>query len=254
MCLACGAKATVIQNRFAILRAPCSDFILNERYQDSGAAGMFEFAICCVVAIAVVYSAFLWRMGRGADVLQELVAQSSSGIAFRRRPSRTRDRADGIVAGDVRWGWWRTASLERRYRMSMSGKGGVHATFLGAAADFFDRIAPGSVATPARDQSKLQFARTGSAVRADLRRSDRRRPPERDGSRCGAVGAARFRARTEYRIFAGAPNGGVWITNNGGTTWTPLTDKQASLSIGSLSLDPTDPTRKDHHRRHRRHR
>ena len=44
--------------------------------------------------------------------------------------------------------------------------------------------------------------------------------------------------------FAGAPNGGVWITNNGGTTWTPLTDKQASLSIGSLSLDPTDPTGK----------
>jgi len=27
-------------------------------------------------------------------------------------------------------------------------------------------------------------------------------------------------------------------------SWTPLTDKQASLSIGSLSLDPTDPTGK----------
>jgi hypothetical protein len=38
-------------------------------------------------------------------------------------------RMDRVVAGDVRWGWWRTASLERRYRMSMSGKGGVHATF-----------------------------------------------------------------------------------------------------------------------------
>jgi hypothetical protein len=44
--------------------------------------------------------------------------------------------------------------------------------------------------------------------------------------------------------FVGSPNGGVWITNNGGTTWTPLTDKQSSLSIASLGLDPTDPTGK----------
>jgi outer membrane autotransporter protein len=40
--------------------------------------------------------------------------------------------------------------------------------------------------------------------------------------------------------FAGSTNGGVWVTNNSGATWTPLTDKQASLSVGSLSLDPTD--------------
>ncbi len=44
--------------------------------------------------------------------------------------------------------------------------------------------------------------------------------------------------------FAGTPNGGIWITSNGGTTWKPLTDNQASLSIGSLSLDPTDTTGK----------
>src|SRR5665213_1185665 len=44
--------------------------------------------------------------------------------------------------------------------------------------------------------------------------------------------------------FASSPNGGVWITSNGGTIWTPLTDKQSSLSIASLGLDPTDPTGK----------
>ena len=44
--------------------------------------------------------------------------------------------------------------------------------------------------------------------------------------------------------FVGSPNGGVWTTSNGGTTWTPLTDKQSSLSIASLGLDPTDPTGK----------
>jgi hypothetical protein len=45
-------------------------------------------------------------------------------------------------------------------------------------------------------------------------------------------------------LFVGTPAGGIWKTTNGGTSWTPLTDKQASLSIASLSLDPTDPTGK----------
>ena len=44
--------------------------------------------------------------------------------------------------------------------------------------------------------------------------------------------------------FAGTPNGGIWVTTNGGATWKPLTDNQASLSIGSLSLDPTDTSGK----------
>ncbi len=45
-------------------------------------------------------------------------------------------------------------------------------------------------------------------------------------------------------MFAASPNGGIWKSTNSGTSWTALTDNQASLSIGSLSLDPTDPTGK----------
>ena len=45
-------------------------------------------------------------------------------------------------------------------------------------------------------------------------------------------------------MFAGSPNGGVWVSGDSGTTWKALTDNQASLSIGSLSLDPTDPSGK----------
>jgi autotransporter-associated beta strand protein len=45
-------------------------------------------------------------------------------------------------------------------------------------------------------------------------------------------------------LFAGSPNGGIWKTTNGGTTWTALTGNQASLSISSLSLDPMDPSGK----------
>lgn len=47
-------------------------------------------------------------------------------------------------------------------------------------------------------------------------------------------------------LYAGTVNGGVWRTLNAtdpvGPRWTPLTDNQASLSIGALEFDPTDPT------------
>ena len=45
-------------------------------------------------------------------------------------------------------------------------------------------------------------------------------------------------------LYIGAVNGGVWVTHNAGASWTPLSDKQSSLSIASIALDPTDPTRK----------
>ena len=65
------------------------------------------------------------------------------------------------------------------------------------------------------------------------------------GSDAGAVQAVLLDpALGAGTIFAGSPNGGIWKSTNNGTTWTPLTDNQASLSIGSLSLDPNDPTGK----------
>jgi autotransporter-associated beta strand protein len=45
-------------------------------------------------------------------------------------------------------------------------------------------------------------------------------------------------------IFLGSTNGGIWRTTDGGASWRPLTDNQASLSIATLGLDPTDPSRK----------
>lgn len=40
-------------------------------------------------------------------------------------------------------------------------------------------------------------------------------------------------------VFAGAADGGVWKSTNGGTSWTPLTDSQPTLAIGSLAIDST---------------
>jgi len=39
-------------------------------------------------------------------------------------------------------------------------------------------------------------------------------------------------------VYLGAAQGGVWKTTDGGSTWTPLTDSQASLATGSIAIDP----------------
>ena len=43
---------------------------------------------------------------------------------------------------------------------------------------------------------------------------------------------------TGNTIYAGAAQGGVWKTIDGGTTWTAMTDGQLSISSGSLAVDP----------------
>jgi photosystem II stability/assembly factor-like uncharacterized protein len=42
-------------------------------------------------------------------------------------------------------------------------------------------------------------------------------------------------------IYLGAAQGGVWKSTDDGASWTPLTDDQPSLAVGSLALDPSNP-------------
>jgi photosystem II stability/assembly factor-like uncharacterized protein len=41
--------------------------------------------------------------------------------------------------------------------------------------------------------------------------------------------------------YVAAGSGGVWKTENAGTTWTPVFDGQSSYSIGCITLDPVNP-------------
>ena len=41
--------------------------------------------------------------------------------------------------------------------------------------------------------------------------------------------------------YVAVGSGGVWKTENRGTTWTPIFDDEASYSIGSITIDPNDP-------------
>ncbi|MEM7494370.1 MAG: hypothetical protein AAF296_13400, partial [Pseudomonadota bacterium] len=43
--------------------------------------------------------------------------------------------------------------------------------------------------------------------------------------------------------YVAVGSGGVWKTENAGTTWTSLFDGQGSYSIGALGADPSDPSR-----------
>ena len=42
-------------------------------------------------------------------------------------------------------------------------------------------------------------------------------------------------------IYVAAAGGGVWRTINGGTSWTPLTDTQRTLSMGAIAIGRTPP-------------
>ena len=57
----------------------------------------------------------------------------------------------------------------------------------------------------------------------------------------GRANAIAIDPRDNNVVYMGAAEGGVWKTTDGGITWKPLTDDQASLAIGAIALDPTNP-------------
>src|SRR5579859_4137293 len=42
-------------------------------------------------------------------------------------------------------------------------------------------------------------------------------------------------------VYVATASGGLFKTTNGGTTWTPIFDHEATISIGSFALDPHNP-------------
>ena len=56
----------------------------------------------------------------------------------------------------------------------------------------------------------------------------------------GRVTAIAVDPSNSTHVYLGGAVGGVWETTDGGTTWTPLTDNQVTLSIGSIAIDPSN--------------
>ena len=42
-------------------------------------------------------------------------------------------------------------------------------------------------------------------------------------------------------VYAGSAQGGVWRSDDAGANWTPLTDQECSLAMGSIAIDPVSP-------------
>ena len=57
----------------------------------------------------------------------------------------------------------------------------------------------------------------------------------------GRVSALAVDPTNANHVFLGAAEGGVWETTNGGLSWTPMTDTQASLATGSIAIAPSSP-------------
>jgi len=68
----------------------------------------------------------------------------------------------------------------------------------------------------------------------------RDKPGLDQGTVAGAIQAVLPDPGNPNRIFVGSTNGGIWRTTDNGATWTPLTDNASSLSIASLSFDPSN--------------
>lgn len=58
----------------------------------------------------------------------------------------------------------------------------------------------------------------------------------------GRVNAVAFHPTDANTIYVGAPAGGFWISNDGGTTWTSYTDNLPTLGVSSIAVDHVNPS------------
>ena len=57
----------------------------------------------------------------------------------------------------------------------------------------------------------------------------------------GRIADIAIHPENENIWYVAVGSGGVWKTTNSGTTWKPIFDNQASYSIGSIAIDPSNP-------------
>ncbi len=58
----------------------------------------------------------------------------------------------------------------------------------------------------------------------------------------GRIGDIAVDPTDKKRWFVAVASGGVWRTENAGTTWTPVFDGEGSYSIGCVAIDPKNPS------------
>jgi photosystem II stability/assembly factor-like uncharacterized protein len=97
-------------------------------------------------------------------------------------------------------------------------------------------LAPIALALALPALATAQARRAPSAELSGL--SFRSIGPATTGGRIGEIAVDPSKPSTWY---VAVHSGGVWKTTNAGITWSPIFDGQASYSIGTVTLDPTNP-------------
>ena len=144
------------------------------------------------------------------------------------------------------------------------------AVFTLAAASLYAPLALGAQARDTtqqardslrRDAARRPSVRGDTATRADTARAGVARdtartradsvpPSPYNGLRLRSIGPALTSGRIgdiavhprDKKIwYVAVASGGVWKTENAGTTWTPVFDNEASYSIGTVVIDPKSP-------------
>jgi photosystem II stability/assembly factor-like uncharacterized protein len=90
---------------------------------------------------------------------------------------------------------------------------------------------PNKLATPAKEEGPLS-SKTFSGLKL------RGLGPALTSGRIGDIAV---NPNNPSQYYLAVASGGVWKTNNSGTTWQPIFDAQGSYSIGCVTLDPNNP-------------
>ncbi len=64
--------------------------------------------------------------------------------------------------------------------------------------------------------------------------------PTNISGRCTDVEVVRPKGKN-YTIYVATASGGIWKTENEGTTWEPIFENQPTASIGDIAIDPKNP-------------
>jgi photosystem II stability/assembly factor-like uncharacterized protein len=115
---------------------------------------------------------------------------------------------------------------------------------------------PGTKKEPNEDTAKAQAAEKKGE--AGAKRTEATKPSDPliststyEGLKLRAIGPAVISGRivaiavnpkNRGQYYVAAASGGVWKTENDGTTWSPVFEHEGSYSIGDVKLDPRDPS------------
>lgn len=56
----------------------------------------------------------------------------------------------------------------------------------------------------------------------------------------GRLNVIAFHPTSSSTFWVGGPSGGLWRTNNGGTSWTPLTDGMPNIGVSGIAVNPSN--------------